>query len=57
MIIKLFETSKEFFDAMYSPFVDDISENEVIREKQDEEKCWQESSMSDFLIVLYYNYI
>ena len=29
---------------MYSPFIEDISENEVIREKQDEEKGWQWSS-------------
>jgi len=44
MIIKLFEISKDFFDLIYSPFIEDISENEVIREKQDEEKGWQESS-------------
>ena len=39
MIIKLFKISKDFFDLMYSPFIEDISENEVIREKQDEENC------------------
>jgi hypothetical protein len=44
MIIKLFKISKDFFDLMYSPFIEDISENEVIREKQDEEKGWQGSS-------------
>ncbi len=41
MIIKLFKISRDFFDLMYSPFIEDISENEVIREKQDEEKGWQ----------------
>jgi len=38
MIIKLFEISKEFFDLMYSPFIGDILENEVIEDKLDEEK-------------------
>lgn len=28
MIIQLFEISKEFIVAMYSPFVDDITEND-----------------------------
>ena len=44
MIIKLFNISKDFFDLMYSPFIEDVFENEVIREKLDEEKGWQEVS-------------
>lgn len=44
MIIKLFEISNDFFDLMYSPFIEDVLENEVIREKLDEEKGWQEVS-------------
>lgn len=44
MIIKLFEISKDFFDLMYSPFIEDVLENEVIRKKQDEEKGRQELS-------------
>ena len=44
MIIKLLEISNDFFDLMHSPFIEDISKTEVIREKQDEEKGWQELS-------------
>lgn len=44
MIIKLLEISKDFFDLMYSPFIEDINENEVIRDKLDEENGWKELS-------------
>lgn len=44
MIIKLFNISKYFFDLMYSPFIEDVLENDVIRVKQDKEKGWQELS-------------
>jgi hypothetical protein len=36
MIIKLFEIISDFFDLMYSPFIEDITEND--KEKLDEEK-------------------
>ena len=44
MIIKLFEISKDFFDLMYSPFIEEVFENKVIRVKLDEEKACQEPS-------------
>lgn len=44
MIIKLFEISKEFFDLMYSQFIEDVLENEVIEDKLDEEKGLAELS-------------
>lgn len=45
MNIKLFlEICQEFFDAMYSPLIEDIIENDVI---QDEEKCWQDNEWQD----------
>jgi hypothetical protein len=36
MIIKLFVIISDFFDLMYSPFIEDITEND--KEKLDEEK-------------------
>ena len=45
MNIRLFfEISKVFFDLMYSPFIEDIIDNEIILEKLDEEKGWEELS-------------
>ena len=39
MNIRLFELLKEFFDLIYSPFIEEISEEEIFN---DEEKGWQE---------------
>ena len=39
MNIRLFELFKEFFDLIYSPFIEEISEEEIFN---DEEKGWQE---------------
>lgn len=46
MNIKLFlEICEEFFDAIYSPLIEDIIENDVI---QDEEKCWQDNEWEEW---------
>ena len=42
MIIKLFEISKEFFELIYPPIVEDTFEND--KEKLDEEKGLEEVS-------------
>ena len=42
MIIKLFEIISDFFELMYSPFIEDITEND--KEKLDEEKGLEQIS-------------
>ena len=42
MIIKLFEIISYFFELMYSPFIEDITEND--KEKLDEEKGLEQIS-------------
>lgn len=41
MNIRLFELFKEFFELIYSPFIEEINEEEILN---DEEKGWQEFS-------------
>lgn len=38
MNIRLFELFKEFFELMYSPFIEEVFEEEIFN---DEEKGWQ----------------
>jgi hypothetical protein len=42
MIIKLFEIISDFFELMYSPFIEDITEND--KEKLDEKKGLEQIS-------------